>query len=539
MTTVKKMLLLLLQLVILYCISAFISLFAPDVFLLRYSSTLFLMAVSVALLLYFADHVIDHATRKFLVGIGELITAWVVLRSAKYIAFTETEPIARTIWYLYYVPAMLIPLLSLFAALSVGREHWNLRPWLTRLSIGVTTLFILFFATNDLHQLAFHFHPGFEGWDSDYGRGPVFWLAYLWIFLLILGTFYILYHRCKLSSSRRLIWIPALPTVFGAVYLSLYAAGLWPRINGHYFGEFPETVCFVTAGIWLSLLCVGLIPSNAEYRKLFTLSSLGAQIADKDHQILYKSSNAAELSKEQMSAKGSIFLNPNTRLHRKAVSGGYVYWQGDETELNRINAELKEVAERLAEESELLRLENELKQKRAQIETQTKTYDELATCVLPQSQKIAMLSASTGQTAEEFHANMQMVCLLATYIKRYANLFLLAKDHKEMEAGELWLAISESLKAVRELGIPAEGSNSFQGSVPANSLLHAYTLFQALLEQSLPALQGLQVIMNAREIKLVLEGGQILLPTDCNATLSEEEGTTYVSIPFGKAGEPT
>ena len=537
MTTVKKMLLLLAQLAILYLISASISLFAPDVFLLRYSSTFFLMAVSVALLLYFADHVIDHATRRFLVGIGELITVWVALRGAKYIAFTETEPIARTIWYLYYVPAMLIPLLSLFAALSVGREHWNLRPWLTRLSIGVTTLFILFFATNDLHQLAFHFHPGFEGWDSDYGRGPVFWLAYLWIFILILGTFYILYHRCKLSSSRRLIWIPALPTVFGAVYLSLYAAGLWPRIGGHYFGEFPETVCFITAGIWLSLLCVGLIPSNAEYRKLFTLSDLGAQIADKDYQILYKSSNATDLTREQMMAEKSVSLSPNTRLHRKEVSGGYVYWQGDETELNRINEELQEVGERLAEESELLRLENELKQKRAQIETKTKTYDELAARVLPQSQKIAMLSAGAVQTTEEFNANMKMVCLLATYVKRYANLFLLAADHKEMETGELWLAVSESLKSVRELGIPADGSHSGQINVSASELLEAYALFEKVLEQSLSKLQGLQVCIEGNEMRLVLEGAMQTFTVESPATLTEDEGSAYVSIPLGKAGE--
>ncbi|MCR4598439.1 MAG: hypothetical protein K5678_05335 [Acetatifactor sp.] len=537
MTTVKKMLLLLEQLAILYLLSASISLFAPDVFLLRYSSIFFLMAVSVALLLYFADHVIDRITRKFLVAICGLITAWIALRGAKYVAFMETEPVARTIWYLYYVPALLIPLFSLLTALTVGREHWNRHPWLTRLSIGITSIFILLFATNDLHQLAFRFHPNFENWDSDYDRGPVFLLAYLWIFLLVLGTFYILYHRCKNSSSRRLIWIPALPMVFGATYLALYAFGLWPRIGGHYFGEFPETVCFITAGIWLSLLCVGLIPSNAEYRKLFTLSNLGAQIADKDYQILYKSSNATDLTREQMMAEKSVSLSPNTRLHRKEVSGGYVYWQGDETELNRINEELQEVGERLAEESELLRLENELKQKRAQIETKTKTYDELAARVLPQSQKIAMLSAGAGQTTEEFNANMKMVCLLATYIKRYANLFLLAADHKEMETGELWLAVSESLKSVRELGIPADGSHSGQINVSASELLEAYALFEKVLEQSLSKLQGLQVCIEGNEMRLVLEGAMQTFTVESPATLTEDDGSAYVSIPLGKAGE--
>ena len=107
MTTAKKSMMMLLRLALLYIISACISAFAPDVFLLRNSATVFLMAVSLSLTIYFSDHIIERSMRKYLVGIAGLITLWSVLRGAKYISFEETGVIARHIWYLYYIPALL------------------------------------------------------------------------------------------------------------------------------------------------------------------------------------------------------------------------------------------------------------------------------------------------------------------------------------------------------------------------------------------------------------------------------------------------
>jgi hypothetical protein len=43
----------------------------------------------------------------------------------------------------------------------------------------------------------------------------------------------------------------------------------------------------------------------------------------------------------------------------------------------------------------------------------------------------------------------EKVCLLATFIKRFANLSLLAAGQTEMDANELFLAVSESLRCVR------------------------------------------------------------------------------------------
>lgn len=124
MTTAKRALLMLLQLAFLYAFIACVAVFDPDRFLLRAASNLFLMMFSLALMISFADRIIEPHTRRYMVSIAGLITLWIVLRGAKYIAFEETEIVARHIWYLYYLPALLIPFLSLLAALSVGTKNW-------------------------------------------------------------------------------------------------------------------------------------------------------------------------------------------------------------------------------------------------------------------------------------------------------------------------------------------------------------------------------------------------------------------------------
>ncbi len=540
MTTAGKTLRMLFQLALLYVFAASVSVFEPDVFLLRKTATFILLAYSLMLLTYFAEHIIARDTRRCLVGVAGLITLWIVLRGAKYIAFEESERLARHIWYLYYVPVLLIPTLSLLAAISVARRGRKsaagaVDPALLSLLPGALLLALVL--TNDAHQLVFRFHPGFAHWDSDYERGPLYVAVLVWTVLLLVGTVSILYFCCRVSASRRLVWVPMLPTAFGALYLSLYAPGLWPGVNGALFGELPEAVCFTVGGLWMSLLYIGLIPSNEGYGKLFEASSLAAQIADRDYRVIYRSASAARLSAEQLASEATVALSPDTRLHRKRVSGGYVYWQDDIAELNRVNEELAEVGERLAEEVELLRLENELKEARVQIDTKTRVYDEIAASVLPQSRKIAALCASAEGDPALFPANAKLVCLLAAYIKRYANLSLLASEHSELAAEELYLAIAESLRYVRDMGLPAESALESEAAFPAKSVLAAYALFETLLEQAAPSMRAVHAAVRGNALKLTVEGAALTLPRGSGAALSEEDGVSYVSLGLGKAGE--
>jgi len=516
------------------CISAF----APDVFLLRNPSTLVLLALSLALLMYFREHVIDSHIRTHLVAIAAMICLWMLLRGAKYIAFEETDTVARYIWYMYYIPALFIPQISLYGALSLGSGRSRARSAAAAVTTAVTTALVIIILTNDFHQMIFRFKPGFAGWDSDYSRSRLFFFLYVWIIGLLAATMVILFRRCRLSESRRLMWLSVIPSVFGVTYVVLYAVDLWPSVNGSMIGELPEGICFTMAALWLCFIQIGLIPSNKGYVELFEASDTASQIADRSFSVIYRSEKAAQLTPEQLASEESLLPNGHTRIHREAVSGGFVYWQDDITELKRINSELEELGDQLNEEAELIRLENELKEDRARIEAQTRAYDGIAEKVLPQSQKIAEICARAEKDPSHLGDDLKLLCVYAAYIKRFANLTLLASDRTEMNTEELSLAVAESLRSVREMGIPAELYFDGAAAAAAPSLIDAYAMFESLLEDALPKLKGLQLTLNGDLFKLSFEGVSLSMPQKYGASAFTEDGNTYVRCSLGKAGDP-
>ena len=539
MTTKTRAVRTIVRLGLLYLLTSVFFVLTSGTVFLRYQSTFWFMLLSLMLLLYFSERIIDPAIRRLLMAVASLMTFWIVLRGAKYIAFTETELIARHLWYLYYVPILLIPLLSFFTALYVSGRRGKSFLIPVCSSSCFTAVLLLLIQTNDRHQLAFRFRPGFADWDGTYVRGPVFILACLWIAVLVLAMFRILFIHCRLSASRRLIWVPLLPAFFGSFYSIIYAFGLWPQINGDLIGEFPESVCFSIAGVWMGLIRIGLIPCNHGYGRLFEISDLAAQIADRSGRVIYRSATAQALAPEQMKSITTVSLDEDTRLHRRPVQGGFVYWQDDVSELNRINRRLEELGEQLNEETSFYRLENALQEERAQIEEKDRVYDAIAARVLPQSREIARLCREAGEDESRFAPCMEQVCLLASYIKRCADLCLLAAHEPAVSGAELQLALHESLMHLREKGIPTSERSVSPAMLHGGSVVEAYILFETLLEQALPGLKGVQTSLEGDRLRIALEGAEIRLPYGCLADLTTEDGSSYVTLTLERAGEPS
>ncbi len=540
MTSAKRSIRMLVQLALLFAAAGCINVIDPDIFLLRKLSTLFLMGLSLALLFYFSARIIDPVIRRYLTAVAAMMGFLMLLRGAKYIAFEETELVARHLWYLYYLPGLMIPQLSLDAALSL-EDRWRDGDRRPRAAVVLTTIvtaaLILLVLTNDLHQLVFRFQPGFAGWDSDYRHAPFFTVVYSWMYAEFAVLLVLLLRRCRLPERRRLVWVPLVPVLFGTVYMLLYAYGLWPTINGSLFGQFPEALCFTTAGVWLGFIQIGLIPSNEGYEKIFEASDLSAQIVDESCSVVYRSSGAVALGRTQLEADAPYRIDANTRLHHKKVAGGYVYWQDDITGLNQVLGELAELEERLSGEAELLRLENQLREDRARVEAKTRLYDEIAEKVRVQSDRILTLCGEAERDPSSFARCMEQICLLATYIKRYANLSLLAEDRGVLSLGELALACGESLRCVRDMGIPVSVDAGEPAVLPAEKALSAYALFEDLLEQSLDTLSGSTVSIAPHEMRLVMEGAVLTLPQGAAASLTTEDGSSYVRISLGEGGD--
>ena len=459
---------------------------------------------------------------------------WLFLRAVKYRFFSD-DTITRHLWYLYYVPQILAPLFSLFAALQLGRREGDAlsRKWY--LLFIPAALLIGGILTNDLHQMAFRAAPGAVTLEADYTHGRVYYLAMTWIVALLLATGIIVYRKCRVSESRRYAWVPLCVFLGGFALCSLSFANIYT------FHKMPECFCLTFAAFWESCLQVGLLPTNGHYRYFFSESTVAAQIVDGQGCPVYRAKNAPNLTPNQLEAgaRESILLNTDTRLQSVPVQDGRVYWVEDIAKINRIQAQLAEINAQLSEENELIQAENELKRQRAQTEEKNRLMDEMIALVRPQLHQINRL------LEEESVQNLKHVCLLGAYVKRRVNLALICDKKAAVLADELAHCIRESLTYLTQYGAVCTLHQDGRGDVNSRDVQTAYDFFEDCLETALPTLSALMVRVECGErfsVRLMLEDAAGLPNVDKYRTLGkltidDADGELCATLSFDRGGE--
>lgn len=459
---------------------------------------------------------------------------WLFLRAVKYRFFSD-DAITRHLWYLYYVPQILAPLFSLFAALQLGRREGDAlsRKWY--LLFIPAALLIGGVLTNDLHQLVFRAVPGAATLEADYTHGWMYYLAMTWIVGLLLATGIIVYRKCRVSESRRYAWIPL------CVFLGGFALCALSFANTYTFHKMPECFCLTFAAFWESCLQVGLLPTNGYYRYFFSESTVAAQIVNGRGEPVYRAKNAPNLTPDQLEAAAceSILLNADTRLQSTSVQDGRVYWLEDISKINRIQAQLAEINAQLSEENELIQAENELKRQRAQIEEQNRLMDAMLSLVQPQLLAInRLLSDKSAQS-------LKHICILGAYVKRRVNLALICDKKMVVPVDELAHCIRESLTYLTQYGAVCALYQEGRGSVSSREAQTAYDFFEDCLEAALPSLSALMVRLECGErfsIRLMLEDAAGLPNVDQYRTLGkltidDADGALCATLSFDRGGE--
>ena len=529
----------------------------PDAFPTRNLSAVYLLILSVCLMRYYGYRVLPAGSLSVMMkSLSWMAFLLILLRGMKYGVFAGVDIIARHIWYAYYVPMLLIPLLFFYISLAVSPKGDPRSPKKWRraavVTAVVTAVFILLVLTNDLHQLVFRFQPGFADWDGNYSRGIAYYVISVWQLVLYPAAVVILGLKCSVSSSKKNAWLTAIPFAVGVTMSVLLMTEKMPRINGTYIIEFPEALIFMAAGVLECCMQLGLIPTNKGYGKLFSNLSLSAQITDKTGKRIYASSAAAPLTKELFLSPDGTRIDTHTVLHKMELPGGFGFWQDDLTQLDRLNEELTDAKESLAQETELLRLKNELKEQQAKIEQRTAMYDTIARRTRRQSQRISEI-AKTARLSKDGAVREQYgkdITLLASFIKRYANLILLSYESDTLETGELALSFSEVLRYLNFAGIPGELFHTADGCVCAEAALAVFEAFGALLLDNLSCLRGVFINLSSKDgavCKLTLEKLQIpvcgealqrLSSAGVDTSVAVEDDIAYIAftLPEGRRG---
>lgn len=524
----------------------------PDSFPTRNLSTIYLLALSVCLVLYYAHRVspIGALSRgmKTLSWMGLLL---ILLRGIKYSAFSEVGVLARHTWYLYYVPMLLIPLFLFYIALLISPKAAprSSKVWVPTLTL--TVILIALVVTNDLHQMAFRFEPGFRNWDQSYTHGWLFYLVTFWQYALYLAAILILVVKCRIGSAKKNTWILLIPFLIGIAMNVMLLTKVMPRLNGSYIIEFPEALICMAAVVLEGCMQLGLIPTNTNYGKLFERFSIAAQITDRQGTPVYASESAIPLTKAQFEMPGGSRIGEHTVLHKMPIPGGFGFWQDDLTDLDRLNEELAEAKEALRQETDLIRLRSELKEKQTKLAQRTLVYDTIAKRTQRQARELSRLAETAGQT-QDFAVKedcRKKIMLLGAYIKRFANLSLLSQEHGDLEAGELGLSFSEVLRYLNFYGIPGELLSGAGCGIPAHAALALFEAFESLLERNLSALQGVFVNLSGIDratVKMTFEHLEDALTSAQAETLAQngvlyelqkEDDTAYLCFTMPKGGE--
>lgn len=475
------------------------------------------------------DHrLTDRRVKGLLFASIALMILWFVLRCAKYDFFDAYDLVLRWLWYSYYIPMNFLPTLSLLAARFIGRDAGrSFRRELLLLLIP-DALFTALVLTNDCHQLVFGFQPGFENWSGDYTHLPLFFVLYGWMAVQYVGALGIIFYKCRISRSRRLVWLPVIWVLVAAFFFFWYNATQFLPIRKPF--EITEMTCIIIAAVWESCIQTGLIPSNIGYREFFSASTVDAQIIDRDGQVQFSSEGTASLTDSQRHSAmtAPLLLESDTQLQSRAIHAGRIFWNDDLTVIHKLNRELKEARAALAEENDLIQAENEMKEEQARLQEQNRLYDSMADSVRPQLEKIRHLLDGLTPEAPDFARRLSLACVLNAYIKRHSNLMLLAEKETAADAAELGLCIRESMDYLTDCGVLCSFQQSGTGHIPLHLLCRAYETFEDAVE---PALQSLYALL----VRLSLENGiwTLRIVMDGPAAVPgavEQDGTLYLTF---------
>lgn len=257
------------------------------------------------------SRIIQKQARRYLTAIASLMVFWFMIRTLKFNFISEEyyPDIRRYLWYLYYLPMIFIPVLSVFVAMSIGKpENYHIPGWTAFIYMPASFLFLLVI-TNDLHQLVFTFPKDAEVWlDSHNGYAIGYYFVVACMFISALMTLWVLCMKRRVSGMRKLIILPCIPIIVLIVYMIFYYLQVrWLRFI---LGDPTAMTCLLVAvSLEICIQC-GFIQANTHYEELFSSASgIQAQITDNKYDVKY-------ISRDTLTNLKTRRLPPLSRRHQ-------------------------------------------------------------------------------------------------------------------------------------------------------------------------------------------------------------------------------
>jgi len=450
------------------------------------------------------QRIINTQVRRNLVWVSILMIFWLTAKVIKYEFIADrTFWLGRYIWYSYYIPMILIPLLGVFIIDHMGKpEEYRNPRWMNALYIPAFAILggIL---TNDLHQLAFSFPDGIEQFDYTYGYGPIYFAAMAWF---VLGGIYVvvmLLKKSRVPGRKRLQKMPAIIMCGAVIFWTLYCLGIFRGC------DLTIVDCLIISLLLESAIQSGLVASNTNYQKIFNASTVAAQIVNLNYQPCFASSSAIPLTQDEIRQIGEQPVHrDDTILHAKPIRAGLVVWQDDVTEINKLTKQLQDAQQQLGRKNSLLQAELKLKEQQAQLEEKNRLYNRITEEVAQQIEEIETLLEQTSDPTLVGSAMVKM-CVIGSYMKRRSNLLLVGEENPIVQAREIEYCIRESLDNLQLASVSVMLNAKCDGNISLACLIAAYDFYESLVETLFDQITAMMVRITCKDgtLKMNLQIG--------------------------------
>ena len=472
--------------------------------------------------------ILSAKMRRYLALGADMLLLLFVLRTMRYELSNLSPWMSHMIWQTYYIPFSGIPLISLYAALCVGTDEEDTLPRIAKYLWVIWGIFCVLILTNGLHGMMIRFVSNPQSNIDIFTHGQLYYLYLLWDVGLAIAAFGVLFRRCRLSRCRRLWFIAVLSALPGMAMLTWYViVGGSPSLFSHKLFHIHETFAMVFLGLWESCIQIGLVPSNTDYDTLFTHSHLNAALMDTDGNAVLR----AEDYDPGQSAGNAIWRSYN-------ISGGRIVWLEDLSAIHRLNEEIEAATETIQADNYLLAEENKLREEQLRSVAQNRLYDRIAVAIRPQLDALdRALDIAPGDA--DFSDRLRYAAVLGAYVKRRANMELLAEADGTITSGELWRAISESFDYLTMTEACCDVRLEEDAAYPTALIISAYAFFEAVLEAAYPSLGSFAVLLKTKPVfsmDLELDCEQALLELPWEAppvtvlTCSDEDGSIRLRL---------
>lgn len=405
---------------------------------------------------------LDYVLRRRLVAVATICALWMIEVILKYKSFTPFY--ATVLWYLYYVPMTLIPLLYQLCGLRLAglEQHRAGRRYRTALWIAAILL-IGFVLTNDFHQQVFHFDRSSDTWSNDYTYGWGYFVVLIWTAFNFV-TFFILVGRSASFRIQRFSGTAALVLLGGAFFAISYALRVpWAwKLN---FSLVYCVLCVVTLEICLDC---GVIPSYHDIAGIFDTLPLDLKVLTRDLQEVYATPVSKPIPagvREELRAQEfghshafAVVSNPDVMYRSFPLLGGSALLAQDVSEVNELNRELAHLRMELQRQNELLTADYDLKAHLADQEAEAllvKDVDQALARAL--GEMYGLLSSLPPLTDEasshERYRMLQCAKMFVAYCKRKGSLTLAQHGESGFDRDRIQLIANEMASDLRTIDV--------------------------------------------------------------------------------------